>query len=154
MSYVANVLQPGEEVIATARIHWWFLWRRTLPLVIIAAIIAGFVPSQQGDAQHALLAGAALALVLGLALAIAPAIERATTELAVTNRRVIHKTGMIRRHSIEMSRSQVESVDVDQGVLGRMLDFGDITVHGTGTTPEPFRCVAAPLRFRSAITAG
>jgi membrane protein YdbS with pleckstrin-like domain len=153
MSYVANVLQPGEEVVASTRIHWWFVWRRTWPLVVIAAVIAALAPEQQGNARDALLAGAALVLVLGLALAIAPAIERATTELAVTNRRVIHKTGMIRRHTIEMSRSQVESVDVDQGILGRMLDFGDITVHGTGTTPEPFRCIAAPLRFRSAITA-
>jgi uncharacterized membrane protein YdbT with pleckstrin-like domain len=80
-------------------------------------------------------------------------IERATTELAVTNRRVIHKSGLIRRHTVEMSRPQVESVDVDQSMLGRMLNFGDITVRGTGTTFEPFRCVADPLRFRSAITA-
>ena len=72
----------------------------------------------------------------------------------MTNRRVIHKRGFIRRRTIEMSRSQVESVDVDQSVLGRVMNFGDVVVRGTGTTPEPFRFIADPLRFRSAITAG
>jgi len=154
MSYVAKVLQPGEDVIVATRLHWWFVWRRTLLLLVIAAVLAGIAPSQQDDTQRALVALAAVAALLALALAIGPAIARATTELVVTNRRIIHKTGLIRRHSIEMSRAQVESIDVDQGVLGRMLDFGDITVRGTGTTFEPFRYIAAPLRFRSAITAG
>jgi uncharacterized membrane protein YdbT with pleckstrin-like domain len=153
MSYVAQVLQPGEEVIAATRIHWWFLWRRTLVFVVAAAVLVGAASAQQGAAQQALLALAAVALVLGLVLAIGPAITRATTELAVTNRRIIHKTGLIRRHTIEMSRAQVESVDVEQGLLGRMLGFGDITVRGTGTTFEPFRYIAGPLQFRSAITA-
>ena len=94
MSYVAQVLQPGEEVLAATRIHWWFLWRRTLLFVIAAAILVGAAAEQQGDAQRALLALAAVALVLGLVLAIGPAITRATTELAVTNRRIIHKTGL------------------------------------------------------------
>jgi uncharacterized membrane protein YdbT with pleckstrin-like domain len=153
MSYVAQVLQPGEEVIAATRIHWWFLWRRTLVFVIAAAVLVGFATAQQGDARQALVVLAVVALVVGLAFAVGPAITRATTELAVTNRRIIHKTGVIRRHTIEMSRAQVESVDVDQGMLGRMLGFGDITVRGTGTTFEPFRYIAGPLQFRSAITA-
>jgi len=154
MSYVAEVLQPGEEVIAVARIHWWFLWRRPLLFFIVAIVLLALAPPQQGDAEKALLALALVAVLLGFALAIGPAIMRATAELAVTNRRIIRKTGWIRRHTIEMARSQVESVDVDQSVIGRMLDFGDITVRGTGTTFEPFRFIAHPLRFRSAITAG
>ena len=101
-----------------------------------------------------MLAAAAVAVVLALLLAVGPAIQRATTELAVTNRRIIHKTGLIRRHTVEMTRGQVESVDVDQSILGRFMNFGDIVVHGTGTTPEPFRFIADPLKFRSAITAG
>jgi membrane protein YdbS with pleckstrin-like domain len=130
------------------------LWRRTALLFAAAVALAGVAQAQQGDARTALFALAALAFVLGLVLAIGPAVARATTELAVTDRRIIHKSGFIRRQTIEMSRSQVESVAVDQGILGRFLDFGDVTLHGTGTTPEPFRYIAAPLRFRSAITAG
>jgi uncharacterized membrane protein YdbT with pleckstrin-like domain len=154
MGYVERVLQPEETVIERARIHWWFVWRRALLLFVLAAALAGVALAQSGDTQTGLLAGAAAAAVLALLLAVGPAIQRATTELAVTNRRVIHKTGLIQRHTIEMSRGQVESVDVDQSVMGRIMNFGTITVHGTGSTPEPFRYIADPLRFRSAITAG
>ena len=153
MGYVERVLQPGETVIAVTRIHWWFVWRRAVLLLILAIVLAVAALEESGDTQTGLLAGAAVALVLALLLALGPAIERATTELAVTNRRVVHKRGLVQRHTIEMSRGQVESVDVDQSVLGRMMNFGDIVVHGTGTTPEPFRFIADPLRFRSAITA-
>ncbi len=155
MGYVDRVLQPEETVIDRTHIHWWFVWRRSLLLLLLAVVLAaGAHSTQNGDTQTGLFVGAAVVAALGLILAIGPAIERATTELAVTNRRVIHKTGFIQRHTIEMSRAQVESIDVDQSVLGRMFDFGDIVVHGTGTTPEPFRFIADPLRFRSAITAG
>jgi uncharacterized membrane protein YdbT with pleckstrin-like domain len=154
MGYVDRVLQPGERVIEITRIHWWFVWRRSVLFLILAAALAAASPGQSGNAHLALLAGALVALLIGLLLAVGPAIERATTELAVTDRRVIHKRGLIQRHTIEMSRSQVESVDVDQGFMGRIMNYGNIVVHGTGTTPEPFRFIADPLRFRSAITAG
>jgi uncharacterized membrane protein YdbT with pleckstrin-like domain len=154
MGYVDRVLQPGEQVIAVTRIHWWFVWRRTFFTLVVAAALAIGSAYASGNMHQALLAAAGVAVLLALLLALGPAIERATTELAVTNRRIIHKRGFIQRHTIEMSRSQVESVDVDQNILGRMLDYGDIIVHGTGTTPEPFRYIADPLRFRSAITAG
>jgi uncharacterized membrane protein YdbT with pleckstrin-like domain len=153
MGYVEQVLQPDERLIETTRIHWWFVWRRTLLLIILAAAMVAFALTQDGDARTGLLSGAALAAVVAMLLAVGPAITRASTELAVTDKRVIHKTGFIRRHTIEISRSQVESVDVDQSVLGRMLNFGDIVVRGTGATPEPFRYIADPLRFRSAINA-
>lgn len=154
MGYVERVLQPDETVIAVTRIHWWYVWRHTVLLVALAIALAAFAFDQSGDTQTGLFAGAAVAVVLALLLTIGPAIRRATTELAVTNRRVIHKRGFIQRHTIEISRNQVESVDVDQSILGRILNFGTVTVHGTGTTPEPFRFIADPLRFRSAITAG
>jgi uncharacterized membrane protein YdbT with pleckstrin-like domain len=154
MGYVERVLQPDETVIETTHIHWWFVWRRTVLLLVLAVALVVFALNESGDTQRGVLAAAALAAVLALLLAVGPAITRATTELAVTNRRVIHKTGLIRRHTIEISRNQVESVDVDQSILGRIMNFGDIVVRGTGNTPEPFRFIADPLRFRSAITAG
>jgi uncharacterized membrane protein YdbT with pleckstrin-like domain len=154
MGYVERVLQPDETVIEVTHIHWWFVWRHSIPLLLLAILLAGLALYETGDPRNGLLAGAAGAVVLALLLAAGPAIRRATTELAVTNRRVIHKRGFIQRHTVEISRSQVESVDVDQSILGRMMNFGTVTVHGTGTTPEPFRFIADPLRFRSAMTAG
>ena len=154
MGYVERVLQPGESVLARARLHWWAVWRRVAPLALIALGLAVLGFTQQDSLRLALLAAAGLAVLAAILSGIGPAIARATTELAVTNRRIILKRGLIRRHTIEMSRAQVESVDVEQSMLGRLLDFGDVTVRGTGATPEPFRRIAAPLRFRSAITAG
>ena len=64
-------------------------------------------------------------------------VKRRTTELAVTNRRVIYKRGFVRRHTIEMNMDKVESVDVDQSFWGRIFNYGTIVVHGTGGSLEP-----------------
>ena len=81
-------------------------------------------------------------------------IRRAASELAVTDHRVIYKTGLLSRHTIEMNRDKVESVDVDQTVPGRILGYGTIVVRGTGGSLEPIRNISHPLIFRSHITAG
>jgi uncharacterized membrane protein YdbT with pleckstrin-like domain len=81
-------------------------------------------------------------------------IRRATTELAVTDQRVIYKAGLISRHTLEMNRAKVESVTVDQTLLGRLFGYGTIIVRGTGSTLEPIRDITDPLAFRSHITTG
>ena len=80
-------------------------------------------------------------------------IRRATTELVVTDRRVILKRGIFSRQTIEMNRTKVESVDVDQTVMGRIMGYGTVIVRGTGGGLEPIRNIAHPLAFRSHITA-
>ena len=75
------------------------------------------------------------------------------TEFAVTDRRVIYKCGFISRHTVEMNMDKIESVDVDQSLLGRMLNYGTIHVLGTGEGIESLRRIAAPLALRNAITA-
>jgi len=80
-------------------------------------------------------------------------IRRATTELAVTDHRVIYKSGLLSRHTIEMNRDKVESVDVDQSLLGRILGYGTVVVRGTGGSLEPIRNISDPLSFRTHITA-
>ena len=80
-------------------------------------------------------------------------IRRAATELAVTDHRVIYKTGLLSRHTIEMNRDKVESVDVDQSLLGRILGYGTVIVRGTGGSLEPMRNIGDPLTFRTHITA-
>ena len=80
-------------------------------------------------------------------------LTRLGDELAVTDRRVIYKSGLLARHTLEMNRSKVESVDVDQSILGRIFGFGTIIVRGTGGSLEPIRMISDPLTFRSHITA-
>ena len=78
-------------------------------------------------------------------------IRRNATEMAVTNRRVVIKTGLASRKTIEMLLGKVESIEVNETAVGRMLGYGTIVVIGTGGTPEPFHNVAHPLEFRSQV---
>ena len=79
--------------------------------------------------------------------------HRWTTETDVTNLRVVHKTGFIRRRTFEMSLDKVESVDVNQSILGRLMDYGDLTIQGVGEGTQTISTITSPLAFRSAITA-
>jgi uncharacterized membrane protein YdbT with pleckstrin-like domain len=153
MNYVRRVLQPGESVIHVTRLHWMIfipaiLWFTAAIVLLIAAL------TLDGDLRIGGEALAAFAAIFGLVAGIPALIRRSTTELAVTDRRVIYKSGVLARHTLEMNRSKVESVDVDQSVLGRILNFGTIVVRGTGGSLEPIRMISEPLAFRSHITAG
>lgn len=86
-----------------------------------------------------------------LTLFILPLIERATSEFAVTNRRVIIKVGLISRRTVELKLEKIESIGVDQSIPGRIFGYGTIVVNGTGGTHEPFRGIARPLEFRKAV---
>jgi len=81
-------------------------------------------------------------------LFIAPALARWTDEFVVTNKRVIVKTGLISRRTLEMNLNKIESVNVDQSIMGRLLDYGSITIIGTGGTRETFHDIGAAVEFR------
>jgi uncharacterized membrane protein YdbT with pleckstrin-like domain len=83
-----------------------------------------------------------------LTLFIAPHIDKYTDEFAITNKRVIIKTGLISRKTFEMNHSKIESVNVDQGILGRILGYGTIRIVGSGGTKEVFPKIQRPLEFR------
>jgi uncharacterized membrane protein YdbT with pleckstrin-like domain len=152
MSYVAKVLQPGETLLCSARLHW-FLYLPSLFVLMLAAAAA--VGSQFAPEEFRLpiLAAAAIGGIGGMIAWLGAWIHRVTTELAVTDHRVIYKVGLLSRHTAEMNRGKVESVDVEQTIPGRMFDYGTIILRGTGGTFEPIRNVADPLTFRSFITA-
>ena len=152
MSYVDSVLQPGEVVLGRTRLHW-FIYLRSLFLLLLALGVyvatVGFAPENQLYFSFGALALGAIGLIYFLGAWI----KRATTELAVTDRRVIHKTGFFKRETQEMNREKVESVDVEQSLAGRLFGYGTVLVRGTGSTWEPFANIAGALAFRSHITA-
>jgi uncharacterized membrane protein YdbT with pleckstrin-like domain len=86
-----------------------------------------------------------------LTLFVAPLVARATSEFAVTNRRVIIKVGLVSRKTVELNLEKVESIGVEQTILGRILGYGTIVVVGTGGTKEPFARIADPMGFRRAV---
>jgi uncharacterized membrane protein YdbT with pleckstrin-like domain len=139
-SYVAQHLDPGETVVYQARLHW---------IVYLGPVITlgiGLVPAASG-----LLAGGLALLTMGLVWLLAAWVRQASSEFAVTTRRVIIKTGFLSRRTIDLNMSKVESIQVDQDIVGRLLNYGTITVIGTGGTKEPFPMIDDPLTFRHAV---
>lgn len=86
-----------------------------------------------------------------LTMGMLPLIEYWTSEFAVTNKRLIMKMGWMSRRILELNLHKIESVNVDQPLLGRLLGYGTITVIGTGGTRETFERIAHPLAFRKAF---
>ena len=154
MRYVRKVLQPGETVVYATKLHW-LIYINTILLAIVCVVLVGAAVSTS-DNQSISLAFAIAAIIfalLALSTGLRAFIRRATTELAVTDHRVIYKSGLLSRHTIEMNRDKVESVDVDQSLLGRIFGYGTVVVRGTGGSLEPMRNIGDPLSFRSHITA-
>ena len=149
MGYVQRVLQPGEQVRHISSIHWIVYWLGVA--VALLAAVAYWL------SETRLLPGLwrytayALALV-AMVLLIQQWLQWWVTEIAVTNRRVIYKKGLVRRQTNEMNMDKVESVQIDQTILGRMLDYGDVTILGTGEGFETLRTIASPIELRNSIT--
>ncbi len=156
MRYVTRVLQPGETVLYETQLHWLIYLRAILALIICGLLVGGALSLASDQRQYfslALWIGAAIFALLALSTGLGAFVRRTTTELAVTDHRVIYKTGLLSRHTLEMNLSKVESVDVNQTILGRICGYGTIIVRGTGGSLEPMRRIADPLTFRSHITA-
>lgn len=153
MRYVTRVLQPGETIVYSTKLHW-FIYLRAILLLIICIILAGTARFTADNQNLSLALGIAAAIfaLLALSSALRAFTRRATTELAVTDQRVIYKAGLLARHTLEINRGKVESVTVDQTLLGRVFGYGTIIVRGTGSTLEPIRDISNPLTFRSHIT--
>jgi uncharacterized membrane protein YdbT with pleckstrin-like domain len=143
-SYVDSVLAPGERIVHRAAVsHWAF----ALSYLIGALCLVGAALVVYFDRQHGPVIAAGLA-VIGVLIIMVALIRRGTTELVLTDRRIIAKRGFISRLTVEMQLAKVESLHINQGVLARMLDYGDVLIVGTGSSLEPLRCICAPLELR------
>ena len=150
MSYVTKVLNPGERVVATGRMHW-IIYMKAALVAVVGFVVVGFGNSIGRDAGVYISAAGIVILVFSLLIAFGAWFEAWTTEIAVTSRRVIQKKGFIRRSTSEMNMDKVESVIVDQSLLGRLFNYGSVVVRGTGAGMEGLRYIARPLELRSAI---
>ncbi len=166
MSYVERNLIPGEKLIYRTGVHWSVLFGPAVVAAVLAApgiailvyrdeIAARGIPPD-GVAPNGILpeavviAGVALILVAAIVFGYS-LIKKNATEIAVTDRRVIIKTGMTSRRSLEIMLAKVESIGIDETLMGRMLGYGTVVIHGTGGTPEPFTKIAHPSEFRMAV---
>lgn len=90
-------------------------------------------------------------LLLGVVSVIAGVVAKEATEMAVTNRRVLVKVGFVNRKSYEILLPKIESIGIEEGLLGRLLGYGSVVVRGIGGTPEPFQNVRNPAEFRRQV---
>jgi uncharacterized membrane protein YdbT with pleckstrin-like domain len=151
--YIDEILQPDEKVLYSTNAHWIFY----LPAIAAWALaILLFVLSRTTVSETVVLLCLSASVVAGIAALYWTAkgwFHRWTTETDVTNLRVVHKTGFVKRRTFEMSLDKVESVDVNQSILGRVLNYGDVTILGVGEGKETISTIASPLTFRNYITA-
>ena len=148
MSYINRVLQPGETIAYASRLHWIvYLWG----LAVLALGIAGAIVLPRDTARGAFLYASLAVCAIGLGILIVAWIKRVTTEIAVTNKRLIYKEGIISRRTMEMNMDKIESIDVNQSILGRVFDYGTIVVRGTGSGLEPLKRIDAPIELRNSV---
>jgi len=143
VSYVENNLIPGEQVIYNAKVHWFIF----VPGIFLFVIGIFLFNIQTEEIVLPLLGGMILIFVSIFSL-ISAFITRFSTELVVTSKRVIAKVGFIRRNTVELNHSKVESINVDQSIFGRMFDFGTLVINGTGGGKTPIPSIDSPLEFR------
>lgn len=153
MAYADKVLQPGESIVYRAKLHW-IIYLGGIVFVVAAVILALLAVVLPGATLRlGLMLASLIALFLGLFQMLRAWFVTANTEITVTNRRLIYKTGFLARDTIEMNLDKVESVLVEQNLIGRMLDFGRVIVRGVGSGLEPIDRVAAPLQLHRNIGA-
>jgi len=139
MGYIDANLLADEIVIYKARLHW-IIFVKASALIFLGLGFAFLQPLV-----------AAVVVLIGITALISPAVDYLTSEFGVTDKRVIIKVGFIRRRTLELLLRHVEAISVEQSVTGRMLDFGSLTLTGTGGVKESFNDVRSPLEFRRRI---
>lgn len=154
MGYIERHLIAGERILYKTRLHSVAV---LFPMILALLFLAGasaclyeaMAERQNGGEDPKVLAGAGIVLLVIAGLTGAMAImKRNATEMVVTNRRVLIKTGIMSRRTIEMLLARVESIVITEPFFGRMLGYGSVVIRGTGGTPEPFHLIANPTEFR------
>ncbi len=135
MSYVENNLMPNEKVLFKAKIHW------IIYLFGVILILAGGVLPIANELKI-------IICLIGLYSLVKAFIFAKTTELVITSKRVIAKFGLIRRNTVELNHTQVESLIVDQSIIDRLVNAGTILIQGTGGSSTPIPQIVRPLEFR------
>lgn len=148
MGYVERHLLPGERVVYRTRLHW-VLFVKPVLLTLVGVLLT-VVLRQVADPAWLWMIGAAI-FVAGAGWWLVHYVEVMTSEFAVTSSRLILKVGLISRYTTELLLTKVESIGVQQGLTGRVLNFGDLTVTGTGGAREVFRRVRDPIGFRNHV---
>jgi uncharacterized membrane protein YdbT with pleckstrin-like domain len=127
-SYIEGSLTAGEKIIHLGHTSLWSLTPWILGGLILLPLFG-----------------------LGLIVWLFGYVRYKTTELAITNKRIIVKIGFIRRQTVEINISKVESIQVDQSLWGRVFNFGSLVITGSGSSQAPIHSISDPMGFRRAF---
>lgn len=142
-SYVDANLMSGETVLHRAKLHWWIFVKPAI-VAVLGLIIGGITMGQGGPWVGVGL----LVIILCCVPLILAVLTYLTTEFAVTSRRVVAKRGLFIRRTLELNHNRVEGLNVKQGMLGRLVNAGSLTVSGTGGTRQAIPSISGPMDFR------
>jgi uncharacterized membrane protein YdbT with pleckstrin-like domain len=151
MSYIEDNLLPDEKIHLKVKMSPAIFF---IPIIIfaISLFVLGYAISQGNKHTDATTIIAisfscfsGIIFITALSVTIRELIRFLTTEFAITNKRVIAKTGFIRRNSLDLRLTKIESVEVNQTILGRLFSYGTITLTGTGGTHQSFRGIVDPI---------
>ena len=156
MGYLEQNLVPGETVLYKTNLHWIVMIGPLLAGLLlggtgVALIVARYENNLEAAPSTALTIGGLALLPVAAVLVVVGLIRKNATEVAVSNKRVLIKTGVAARKSIEVLLTKVESIGVEEPLLGRMLGYGSVVVRGTGGTFETFSRIAHPNEFRRQV---
>jgi uncharacterized membrane protein YdbT with pleckstrin-like domain len=145
VSYIDSNLLEGERVVFRTRVHWMLFVAPVLFTLVVLLPAAWFLANGPWSSY------VWVPLGLGVLLLLVAFIKRQSSDFAVTNKRVMMKTGVFNTRSIELLLSKIEAIAVEQSFGGRILGYGDIVVTGSGGTRETFPQIQSPLEFRRAV---
>ena len=139
MGYIDANLLPEETVVHRATLHW-LVFGKAMAVTALGVVLLSVEPTV-----------GMLVVVVGVVMFVPPLIAYKTSEFGVTSKRVIVKVGLVQRQTLELLLRQVEAISVDQSIMGRVFNYGSVTLSGTGGVRGVFHNIAAPLEFRRKI---
>jgi uncharacterized membrane protein YdbT with pleckstrin-like domain len=139
MGYIDANLLPDETVVHRAMLHW-LIFGKAIAVAALGVLLLAVEPTV-----------GVIVIVLGAVMFVPPLIAYKTSEFGVTSKRVIVKVGLVQRQTLELLLRQVEAISVDQSIMGRLFNYGSVTLSGTGGVRGVFHNIAAPLEFRRTI---
>lgn len=159
MAYVEKILLPDERIIYAATLHW-VIYLHGLLITASAGFVGHFSKIFLSIAFGDQLAGqfakpvSAISMVVvlvGALLLLFAYLRQTSTEIVVTNKRLIAKYGIVSRATFEILVNRITGANFDQSVMGRMMGFGTVLVHGAGGEISPIDNVADPQLFYRAL---
>jgi uncharacterized membrane protein YdbT with pleckstrin-like domain len=149
MSYIQKILQPNEEIILKGQIHWLVF----VPFLVSSVFLAGAVWLKTQLIDDFIIIDISILLlgVITVFQLLKSLIKKYATELIITNKRVVAKFGLIRRNTIEIPHSKVESIIIEQGIIDRIFNCGTLVIQGMGNSKTPIPLISKPLDFRNKV---